>query len=90
MDSEYLQGSKDRIRGSMDVMLVHTELSAFHHAMNSASGNTNVSVDANGLNVTRIRCERGSAEKDAVSVLSETDRMLFPTTDSEAVHELAV
>jgi len=85
-----LQGSKSRIRGSMNVILVHTEFGAFHHAMNSASGNTNVSVDANGLNVTRIGCERSSTEKDAVRVLSETDRVLFPTTNSETVDELAV
>jgi len=90
MDSEYLEGSKDRIWGPMNIMLVHTEFGTFHHAMNSTGGNTNVPVDANGLNVMSIRCERGSTEKDAVRVLPKTDRMLVPTTDSEAVNQLAV
>jgi hypothetical protein len=70
----------------MHVVLVHTEFSAFHNAMDGASGDTNVSVDAYDFNIAGVGNECVSTEKDAVLVLAKTDRMLVPTVDSEAAN----
>jgi len=85
-----LQSSKGGVGGTLNIVLVHTELGAFHYAMNSAGGNTNVSVDANGFDIMVVGCEWGSIKKDAGLVLAETDRMLVPPMDGEVANELVV
>jgi hypothetical protein len=85
-----LQSGEGGVQGAVDVVLVHTELGAFYYAMNSASGDTNVSADANGFNITVVGCEWGPAEKEAGLVLAETDRVLVPAIDGEFVKELVV
>jgi len=65
---------------------VHAEFGAFHNAMDGASSNTNVSVNADGFNIAGVGGECGSIEEDAVPVLAKTDRMLVPAMDSEAAN----
>lgn len=74
----------------MHVVFVHAKFGAFHNAMDGASSNTNVSVDANGFNITGVRGKCGSTEKDAVPVLAKTDGMLVPAVDSEVANKLPV
>jgi hypothetical protein len=69
---------------------MHTELGAFHHAVNSAGSNTNVSVDANGFDIMVVGCKWGSIKKDAGLVLAETNRMLVSAMDGEVANELVV
>jgi hypothetical protein len=70
----------------MHVVLVHAEFGAFHDAMDGASSDTNVSVDADGFNIAGVGGECVSTEKDAVPVLAKTDRMLVPAVDNEAAN----
>jgi hypothetical protein len=70
----------------MHVVLVHAEFSAFHNAMDGASSDAKVSADADSFDIAGVGGECVSAEKDAVPVLAETDRMLVPAVDSEAAN----
>jgi len=74
----------------VNVVLVHTELSAFHYAMNSTGSNTNVTVDAGGFNITAVGCEWDTTKKDAGFVLAEADRVLATSMDGEVANELVV
>jgi hypothetical protein len=69
---------------------VHAKFGAFHNAMDGASSNTNVSIDADGFNVTGVGSKCGSTKNDAVLVLAKTDGMLVPTVDSEVANKLSV
>jgi hypothetical protein len=90
MYSGYLQCSKDGVRRTVKVVLVHTKFGAFHYTVDSPSSNTNVPVDTDGFNIMDVGCKWGSTEQDAVPVLAESDRTLIPTMDGEATEELVV
>jgi hypothetical protein len=75
----------------MDIVLVHAKLGALHHAMDGASRNTSVFVEADGFNITSVGCgESGSTKRDTVPVFAEIDRMLVSSVDGEVANQLVV